>query len=127
MPHLSPILRLLSPFCAGMLALAACAGTALAHAELTASLPAKDSVQTQPPREVVLEFGEKVEPSFSTVSVADAAGKRVDTGKVSLDPLRPTVLHVPLAGVAPGKYVVIWRAVSVDTHVSKGRFGFEVQ
>jgi methionine-rich copper-binding protein CopC len=111
-----------------MLALVVCTGTAWAHAELTASTPAKDSVQAKPPSEVVLEFGEKVEPSFSIVIVTDAAGKRIDAGKVVLDPARPKVLHVPLSDVAvAGKYIVVWRAVSVDTHVSKGRFGFEVK
>ncbi|HLN22810.1 MAG TPA: copper resistance CopC family protein [Patescibacteria group bacterium] len=122
-----PLFRLLPPLCAGLLALVVGAGTALAHAELTASTPAKNSVQATPPREVVLEFGEKVEPSFSTVTVTDAAGKRIDAGKVVLDPARPTVLHVPLTGGASGKYVVVWRAVSVDTHVTRGRFGFEVK
>jgi methionine-rich copper-binding protein CopC len=35
-------------------------------------------------------------------------------------------LHVPLTKLAPGIYKVVWRVVSVDSHVTDGDFKFTV-
>ncbi|MGA8656942.1 MAG: copper resistance protein CopC [Chthoniobacterales bacterium] len=57
--------------------------------------------------------------SFSTFTPTD---KR----NVHIDGSNPAVLEVALPPLKPGKYKVIWRAVSVDTHVTTGNFTFEV-
>ncbi len=71
-----------------------------------------------------LWFAQELEPAFSTLSVQDAAGKRVDKGdaKDAQD-----LMQVSLPVLAPGRYTVKWRALSVDTHVTEGDFSFEVQ
>jgi methionine-rich copper-binding protein CopC len=33
---------------------------------------------------------------------------------------------VSLPALKAGKYKVVWRVVSVDTHVTSGTFGFEI-
>ena len=38
-----------------------------------------------PPRELKLWFTQKLEQAFSTVTVTDASGQRVDTGKARID------------------------------------------
>ncbi len=38
----------------------------------------------------------------------------------------PKLLRVSLPNLAPGTYRVMWRVLSVDTHVSEGDFTFDV-
>jgi methionine-rich copper-binding protein CopC len=108
---------------AGMV-LAAQAIPALAHAFLDHAEPRVGASVAQSPPRVTLWFSEKLEPAFSAVKVLDAAGKVVDAqdGKVEAGQMRVTI---PKA-LAPGKYRVEWRALSVDTHVTNGHFTFEV-
>lgn len=99
---------------------------ALAHAFLDHATPAVGSaVHTSPPQ-VVLHFTEGLEAAFSTLRVDDAKGKRVDRVDVHVDPADASVLEVSLPVLAPGRYHVTWRVVSVDTHVTKGSFAFDV-
>lgn len=102
-----------------------CASAAFAHAFLDHALPAVGSTVHEPPREVRLVFTERLEPAFSTVRVLDHDGKQVDTGS-HLDPADTTVLMANVPTLPPGTYRVVWRAVSVDTHVTEGDYTFEV-
>jgi methionine-rich copper-binding protein CopC len=72
---------------------------AWSHAALVRSNPARRAVLTQPPERVQLWFNEPVEPRFSTVSVSDAAGTRVDLQNAAVDPDDPKRLSVGLAGL----------------------------
>jgi methionine-rich copper-binding protein CopC len=45
---------------------------------------------------------------------------------VKIDRSNPALLTVSLPELKPGKYKVVWRAVSVDTHVTTGNFTFEL-
>jgi methionine-rich copper-binding protein CopC len=110
-------------FAAG-LALAVQALPAKAHAFLDHADPRVGSTVVASPAQVTLRFTEKLEPAFSTVKVLDAAGKQVDAhdGKVEAATMRVTIRDA----LAPGKYRVVWRALSIDTHVTDGEFTFEV-
>ena len=96
---------------------------ASAHAFLDHASPRVGSTVHGSPADVRLWFTQELEPAFSTLSVQDAAGKRVDKGdaKVAQD-----TMQVSLPTLAPGRYTVKWRALSVDTHVTEGDFTFEV-
>jgi copper resistance protein C len=98
---------------------------ATAHAFLDHASPPVGSTVRAPPPEVRLWFTQELEPAFSTVAVADAAGKRVDKGDVKVEG-DGTVLRVSLPALDPGRYKVTWRALSVDTHVTEGDFTFEI-
>jgi len=50
----------------------------------------------------------------------DAAGKPQPV------PGRPNEMHVPLNITMPGKILVTWHALSVDTHKTQGSFSFTV-
>jgi methionine-rich copper-binding protein CopC len=76
------------------------------------------------PAEVKLWFTESLEPTFSTVRVVDAQDRRVDREDVRVDAANPALLRVSLPPLPAGTYRVIWRVVSVDTHVSQGQFTF---
>ena len=58
-------------------------GEASAHAMLDHAEPRVGNKVATAPREVTLWFTQKLEPAFSTITVTDPAGKRVDTGKTA--------------------------------------------
>jgi methionine-rich copper-binding protein CopC len=97
---------------------------AIAHAMLERASPAVGSTIRSAPAEITLRFTEKIEPAFSTVAVTGPGGERVDAGGPRVDPLDPMVLRASLKPLAPGSYKVVWRVVSVDTHVTEGDFKF---
>jgi methionine-rich copper-binding protein CopC len=106
--------------------LSGAANAALAHAFLDHASPAVGSTLPAAPPAVMLWFSQELEPAFSTVTVTDKAGNRVDRGDGAVDPKDPTELHATLKPLPPGSYKVIWRVVSVDTHTTEGDFGFVV-
>ena len=97
-----------------------------AHAFLERAHPAVGSTVQTSPGEVRVLFTEKIEPALSTVHVFDASGKEVDKHDVRLDRLNHALLHVSLPSLEAGSYKVVWRVVSVDTHVTNGSFSFRV-
>ena len=104
----------------------ALAGAAWAHAFLDHATPAVGSTVQGTPARVALRFTQRLEPAFSRVQVVDAAGKRVDREDASVSGDDATMLTVSLAPLAPGRYAVKWRVLSVDTHVTEGDYTFTV-
>jgi len=97
-----------------------------AHAFLERAEPAVGSTVQTSPGEVRVLFTEKIEPALSTIQVFDASGKEVDKRDVHLDRLNHALLLISLPPLQAGTYKVIWRVVSVDTHVTNGSFSFRV-
>ena len=102
------------------------APAAWAHAFLDHANPAVGSTLRQPPGAIRLWFTQELEPAFSTVTVVDQGGQRVDAGDAGVDARDATVLRASLKPLPPGTYKVIWRVVSVDTHTTEGTFTFRV-
>ena len=99
-----------------------------AHAFMKQAEPAVGSTVNKSPAEVRLSFTEAVEAKFCRVQVLDASGKEVDGKDLHADPKNARQLTVSLpASLDAGTYKVVWRAVSVDTHVTKGDFTFRVE
>ena len=94
-----------------------------AHAFLDRAEPRVGSTVRAAPSEVSLSFTQNLEPRFSTVSVTDASGQRVDGGRPIVS---GSTMRVPLRGIRPGTYRVSWRVLSVDTHTTEGAFTFHV-
>ena len=78
------------------------------------------------PNEVRIRFTENIEPAFSRIQVFNASGKEVDKRDVHVDRSDHALLHVSLPPLEAGMYKVVWRVVSVDTHVTNGDFTFRV-
>jgi hypothetical protein len=97
-----------------------------AHAFLDHATPAVGSAVRASPAQVKLWFTQKLEPAFSSVRVLDRSGKQVDKGEPQVDRADATLLSVSLPQLAPGTYRVMWRVLSVDTHVTEGDFTFNV-
>ena len=75
-----------------------------------------------------LTFTEDLEAKFSRIQVFDDTGQEVDKKNIHLDPKNPRRLIVSLpVALGAGVYKVVWRAVSVDTHVTNGDFTFRVE
>ena len=97
-----------------------------AHAFLQRAEPAVGSTVQTSPSEIRIRFTENIEPAFSSVQVFDPSGKEVDKHDVGLDRSDHALLHVSLPRLGAGIYKVVWRVVSVDTHVTSGSFTFQV-
>jgi methionine-rich copper-binding protein CopC len=97
-----------------------------AHAFLKDAAPGVGSTVQTSPSEVRIRFTESIEPAFSSIQVLDASGKEVDKRDLYLDRSDHALLHVSLPRLGAGIYKVVWRVVSVDTHVTNGSFTFRV-
>jgi methionine-rich copper-binding protein CopC len=98
-------------------------GEATAHAMLDHAEPRVGNTVATPPREVTLWFTQKLEPAFSSVTVTNPAGQRVDTGKARVSGSQMTV---SLRAGGSGTYRVNWQVLSVDAHRTNGSFTFQV-
>jgi copper resistance protein C len=105
-------------------ALAVFATPAFAHAFLNHASPGAGAMLSDAPKQIALSFTEKLEPSFSGVTVTDADGHDVEAGSAVIDGPSVTVALKPLT---PGTYRVSWHAVSVDTHRTDGAYNFTVK
>jgi methionine-rich copper-binding protein CopC len=105
------------------------AGDASAHARLKRAVPPVGGVVSanSVPAEIRIWFSERVEVSLSEIQVVNAAGLRFDNGELRLDEADPTELHLALKPLAPGRYRVVWRVISMDTHKTNGTFPFRVR
>ena len=98
-------------------------GEATAHAMLGRAEPRVGNTVATAPQEVTLWFTQKLEPAFSTITVTNAAGQRVDAGKTRVS---GSQMSVSLSAGGPGTYRVRWRVLSVDAHATEGNFTFKV-
>jgi methionine-rich copper-binding protein CopC len=94
-----------------------------AHAFLDHAEPRVGNTVSASPREVTLWFTQKLEAAFSSMTVTNAAGQRVDTGKPRVS---GSQISVSLRPGGTGTYHVNWRVLSVDTHTTNGNFTFQV-
>ena len=103
------------------------ADVALVHSGLQRAEPPVDSTLRRPPTEVKLYFSERLVPAYSTVRVEDGQGTRVDRDDSRVDRSNPRLMQVTLPPLARGTYTVIWRVLSVDSHITEGRFTLRVE
>jgi len=96
---------------------------ASAHAVLERAEPKVGNKVAEPPREVTLWFTQKLEPAFSSVTVTNAGGERIDDGKARVS---GNQISISLRPGGSGTYHVNWHVLSVDTHTTDGNFTFEV-
>jgi len=106
--------------------LLAVSSLAQAHAYPKVRTPDADATVAAP-HDVSIEFGEALEPAFSSIVVTDAHGNTVSTGKSAVDPQDGKHMSVALGALAPGAYTVAWIAVAADGHRTQGRYAFNVK
>jgi copper resistance protein C len=105
------------------LLLALATSAAHAHAFLDHAEPRVGNKVATPPRQVTLWFTQKLEAAFSSITVTNAAGERVDSGKARVS---GNQMSISLRPGGSGTYHVNWHVLSVDTHTTDGNFTFQV-
>ena len=104
-------------------AFACAAAPASAHAFLDHANPGAGAILPAAPGKVMLVFSDDLEPD-SSVQIVDSSGRSVVTGRVMIV---GNCLMAPLRPLAPGKYRVVWHAVSMDDHRTQGAYEFVVR
>ena len=110
-----------------MLVLAAPATSALAHSMLVKAEPPRRAVLTKSPTHVRLWFNEKIEGDYASLVVLDAQKQPLTDAKPTLAPDDQKSIVLPLPELAPGKYSIKFRVLSVDGHVVDSTFDFTVK
>ncbi len=101
--------------------------SAWAHAYPDHADPKVGSTVKSPPSLVRIWFDSALEPAFSTITVQNSSGGRVDAGDCRVDPSDPTLLEVSLPPLPPGIYRVFWNVVARDTHRTTGDYTFMIK
>jgi copper transport protein len=110
-----------------LLAMAATAPSALAHAQLEGTSPVSGSTVAREPSEVIFEFNQNVGGTLGAVRVYDAQGEEVDDLDVSHPRGQERWMGVGLkAGLPDGTYTATYRVISADTHVVYGGLVFNL-
>ncbi|MGC4866079.1 copper resistance CopC family protein [Micromonospora sp. DT53] len=100
------------------------AGPAWAHNSLKSATPARDATVPSAPTEVTLEFMQRLDPTFTTIVLSDAAKRKLPTGEPVVTGAKSTV---QVTDTLPnGTYTVAYRVVSADGHPVQGSYPFTV-
>jgi methionine-rich copper-binding protein CopC len=110
---------------AGLVLCGAASGV-IAHAFLDHASPAVGSKVHASPTSVRVWFSQNLEPAFSSIKIEDAKGNPIAAADKAVDPSDRTMLRVSVPALAPGSYRVVWRVLSIDSHVTTGDFTFEI-
>jgi methionine-rich copper-binding protein CopC len=98
------------------------AGPASAHDAAESSSPAQGATVATPPEKVSITFNRDPLALGSQIKVADAAGTNWAEGAVEIvDNVASQKLK---EGAPAGKFTVVWRVVSSDSHPIEGSFTF---
>jgi methionine-rich copper-binding protein CopC len=103
------------------------AAPAAAHAIVLDSSPRHDAALAESPARIVLRFNSRIEAALSRVTIESGGGRAV-----ALPAARDAIgaadrLVVPLGPLAPGTYVVRYRVLAADGHVTEGALRFTIK
>jgi methionine-rich copper-binding protein CopC len=114
---------------AGALLATACLAfppAAEAHAIILESEPVRDAKLLEPPARLYLRFNSKIEKRLTQVSLTAAGGRAVPL-PVSVDGSQgPDRVAIPLGPLRPGAYVVRYKVLASDGHITEGALRFSV-
>ena len=105
------------------LALTCVAAPASAHAFLDHANPGAGTTLHTAPKSVMLVFSDDLEPE-SNVQIIDASGRGVAAGRTMV---AGNCIMAPLRPLGPGRYRVVWHAVSLDDHRTEGAYDFLIK
>ena len=117
--------RLAARFLAVVALAAATPGVALAHAALLHTSP-KAGATVSAVTQIRLVFSEEMAADLCHVGLMTPEGAHVDL-KVVSDPHDVHAILAPVENLSPGKYHVMWHAVSADGHPVSGEFAFTLE
>lgn len=94
---------------------------AFAHAVLEKASPAQDSHLQSSPKEIVLQFNERIENELYSIKVFDSSGKEVSKSITELSVDQKGVSQT-LPTLADGNYTISYSVISSDGHPIKGSY-----
>lgn len=94
-----------------------------AHAYPIKTVPSQESVVQVSPDEIRVKFSEKIDTELSQLTLKDEKGTTV-SGQKSGEGDEWLILKIP--PLKNGVYNVYWQVLSLDTHVTDGKFRFSV-
>jgi len=97
------------------------------HAIVLESSPAHDAVLSRAPQQVTLRFNSRIEKRFTRVTLAQADQAPAPVALLE-DGVQatPDRLTIPLRPLGPGVYVLRYRVLAVDGHITEGALRFTV-
>ena len=110
--------------CAALLAQAP--GAAAAHAIILESEPAAGAKLAGPPARIYLRFNSKLEKRLSHVTLAAADGRPVPLVVNPDGSEKPDRIVLPIGSLRPGAYVVRYKVLASDGHITEGAQRFTV-
>jgi len=99
---------------------------ATAHAIILESDPPRDAKLAGPPRRIYLRFNSKIEKRLTRVSISAADGRAVPLPVAADGSEAPDRLTFPLGPLPPGNYVVRYKVLAADGHITEGALRFSV-
>lgn len=114
-------------FLVSVFALGLPVASAFAHSQLVKAEPPRRAVLTKSPTQVRLWFNENIEGDYASLVVLDDKKQPISDERPTLasDDPKSIVLSVP--ELAPGKYSVKFRVLSVDGHVVESSYDFSIK
>lgn len=98
---------------------------ALAHALVLESSPRADEVVKGSPERIFLRFNSRIEKALSRITLTGPRSRAVPLRVADPDPsLNHLAVRIP--PLEPGEYLVRWKVLSADGHVTEGTFRFAV-
>lgn len=117
-------LILASTLCGALLALDP--GAAGAHAIILESEPTAGAKLAGPPARVYLRFNSNIEKRLSSVTLSAADGRPVPLPVKADGSEKPDRIVLPLGSLHPGAYVVRYKVLAADGHITEGALRFTV-
>jgi methionine-rich copper-binding protein CopC len=96
-----------------------------AHALVLESSPRADEVLRAAPARIFLRFNSRIEAGLSSIMVTETRGRPIPL-PVAAPAAAPNELAAPVPTLPPGRYLVRWKVLSADGHVTVGAFRFSV-
>ncbi|HWN14310.1 MAG TPA: copper resistance CopC family protein [Candidatus Dormibacteraeota bacterium] len=97
------------------------------HAIVLESTPVHDAVLERAPGQVTLRFNSKLEKRFTRITLATGDRPPAPVAVPGDDDASPPDrIVIPLSPLAPGVYVLRYRVLAVDGHITEGALRFTV-
>lgn len=100
---------------------------AFSHAKSVSSDPAARSVLSRSPEFITVLFNQQLEPAYSTIIVKNSKGILVTEKAAIVDPANNKRLILTLPKLAPDKYTVSYKVLSLDGHVVESTYTFRIK
>jgi len=101
-------------------------GLQLAHAIMTRTLPEQGATAVEGLAKIEIWYDSAVRDNMLAFAVTDANGVRVDNRDAKVDPADQTHVTASVQPLAPGSYLIRYRAISVDSFLATGSWNLTV-